>query len=68
MVFCDNSSLSALAEMGMLGILPRIVGPVRIPSAVAAEGCHPRAPEALFRGLAEPSAVNRIPTFSSLDG
>lgn len=47
MVFCDNSSLSALAEMGMLGMLPRIVGPVRIPSAVSAEGCHPRAPEAL---------------------
>jgi hypothetical protein len=40
MVFCDNSSLSALAEMRMLGMLPRIVGPVRIPSAVAAEGCQ----------------------------
>jgi hypothetical protein len=54
MVFCDNSSLSALAEMGMLGILPRIVGPVRIPSAVAAEGCHPRAPEALRQAIADP--------------
>lgn len=54
MVFCDNSSLSAMAEMGMLEILPRIVGPVRIPSAVAAEGCHPKAPEALRQAIADP--------------
>ncbi len=47
LVFCDNSCLSALAEMGMLEVLPRIVGPIRIPAAVAAEGRHPGAPEAL---------------------
>ena len=54
MVFCDNSSLSALAEMGMLGILPRMVGPVSIPSALATEGCHLGAPEALRQAIADP--------------
>jgi predicted nucleic acid-binding protein len=53
-VFCDNSSLSALAEIGLLGILPKIVGPVRIPAAVAAEGLHPGAPEALRQLINEP--------------
>jgi predicted nucleic acid-binding protein len=54
LVFCDNSCLSALAEMGLLEVLPRIVGPVRIPASVAAEGRHPGAPEALRQVMADP--------------
>jgi predicted nucleic acid-binding protein len=54
LVFCDNSCLSALAEMGMLEVLPRIVGPIRIPAAVAAEGRHPGAPEALRKAITDP--------------
>ncbi len=47
LVFCDNSCLSAMAEIGLLEVLPRIVGPVYVPASVAAEGSHPGAPEAL---------------------
>jgi predicted nucleic acid-binding protein len=51
---CDNSCLSALAELGMLDILPRVVGPVCVPASVAAEGLHHGAPEALRRMIADP--------------
>ena len=53
-VFCDNSALSALAEMGMLDVLPQVLGPVCIPAAVVAEGIHPSAPDELRKWLAQP--------------
>lgn len=54
MVFCDNSALSALAEMGMLDVLPQVLGSIRIPAAVVAEGSHPSAPDGLRNWLAHP--------------
>jgi len=36
-VICDNSTLSALAEIGWLALLPRILGPITIPASVAGE-------------------------------
>lgn len=45
LVICDNSVLSALAEMEWMEVLPRIVGPVVIPESVAGESRHPGTPE-----------------------
>lgn len=54
LVICDNSVLSALAEMEWMEVLPRIVGPVVIPESVAGESRHPGAPEALREWIVRP--------------
>lgn len=46
-VISDNSVLSALAEAGLLTLLPRLFGVVTIPEAVRNECAHPRAPQLL---------------------
>jgi uncharacterized protein len=46
-VISDTSPLSALAEIGELGLLFRLFGSITIPEAVLAECRHPGAPEAL---------------------
>ncbi len=56
LVICDNSALSALAEMELIDLLPRIVGPVVIPAAIAREAAHPAAPAALRNWIAQPPA------------
>lgn len=56
LVICDNSALSALAEMEMIDLLPQIVGPITIPSAIAREASHPSAPAALRNWIAQPPA------------
>ena len=53
-VICDNSTLSALAEMGLLDLLPQIVGPIIVPAAIAREAAHPAAPAALRNWIASP--------------
>jgi uncharacterized protein len=55
-VVCDNSALSALADLGWLELLPRILGPIAIPASVAAESEHPGAPEALRKWIGKPPA------------
>lgn len=45
-IVCDNSSLSALAEMEMLEVVYQVLGNIHIPASVAAEGCHAAAPKA----------------------
>lgn len=46
-VISDNSALSALAEMGLLDLLPTIFGSIHIPASVVAESSHLGAPKAL---------------------
>jgi predicted nucleic acid-binding protein len=53
-VISDNSALSALAEMGLMEVLPRILGRVTIPASVASESQHPGAPKALRDWIARP--------------
>lgn len=53
-VICDNSTLSALAELDLIEVLYRILGPVAIPASVAAESGHHGAPEALRAWIAHP--------------
>lgn len=53
-VLCDNSSLSALAELDLMEVLYRILGPIAIPASVAAESGHRGAPEALREWIAHP--------------
>ena len=53
-VISDNSALSALAEMGLLEVLPRIVGQVTLPAAVASEMRHPGTPDALKAWISSP--------------
>lgn len=54
LVVCDNSALSGLAELGLLEILPSVLGAVTIPASVASESQHPGAPEKLRAWIAEP--------------
>lgn len=53
-VISDNSALSALAEAGLLDLLPRLFGIVVIPEAVCRECGHPRAPGILRDWIARP--------------
>jgi predicted nucleic acid-binding protein len=53
-VLCDNSTLSALAELDLIEVLYRILGPIAIPASVAAESGHQGAPEALKEWIANP--------------
>jgi len=53
-VVCDNSALSALAEVGLLFILPAIFDEIVVTRSVFDEGSHPAAPEALRNLLASP--------------
>lgn len=46
-VISDNSALSALAEAGLIDLLPRLFGNVVIPESVYRETVHPRAPTLL---------------------
>ena len=54
LVICDNSTLSALTEIELIHLLPRVVGRVTIPAAVAAESRHLGAPPALRAWMANP--------------
>ncbi len=54
LVVCDNSTLSALAEIDLLDLLPHVVGRVAIPASVAHESRHARAPAALRAWIARP--------------
>ncbi len=54
MVISDNSALSALAEIGMLDLLPRLFSEVVIPEAVWQECTHPRAPLSLRDWIKNP--------------
>ena len=54
LVISDNSALSALAEMGLMEVLPKVVGRVTIPASVASESQHPGAPDALRAWMARP--------------
>ncbi len=56
LIICDNSTLSALAEMEVIDLLPKVVGPVIIPTAIAREAAHPAAPAALRNWIACPPA------------
>ena|ERR1035437_8432739 len=56
LVISDNSALSALAEMELIEVLPRVVGPVTVPASVARESLHPGALEALRAWIALPPA------------
>ena len=53
-VISDNSALSALAEVGLLDLLPRLFGAVVIPEAVRRECAHPRAPRPLGEWISLP--------------
>lgn len=54
LVICDNSTLSALAEIGLIDLLPHMVGHVTIPAAIAREAAHPSAPAALRNWISNP--------------
>lgn len=56
LVICDNSTLSALAEIGLIHLLPQLLGRVTIPAAVHREAVHPSAPPALRDWIAHPPA------------
>jgi predicted nucleic acid-binding protein len=56
LVICDNPALSAMAEIEMIDLLPRIVGPMTIPGAIAREASHPAAPAALRELARQPPA------------
>jgi predicted nucleic acid-binding protein len=47
LIVCDNSVLSALAEIGQLDLLPALWEEVAIPASVAAESRRAGAPVAL---------------------
>lgn len=59
-IISDNSALSALAETGLLALLPRLFGKVVIPESVRRECNHPRAPQALREWISEPAGWLRI--------
>lgn len=54
LVVSDNSALSALAQIGLLEILPEVVGQVTVPGSVASEGLSLGAPEGLRLLLQNP--------------
>jgi predicted nucleic acid-binding protein len=60
LVICDNSTLSALAEIGLIELLPQMVGHVTIPAAIAREAAHPSAPAALREWISTPPAWLRV--------
>jgi len=51
---CDNSALSALAEINQLAILPNLFGTVVISQAVLEEARHPGAPSSLREFITNP--------------
>ena len=51
-ILSDNSSLSALAEVGYLDVLPQIFGQISIPEAVLRECRHSGSPEVLRQWIA----------------
>ncbi len=53
-VISDNSALSALAEAGLLELLPRMFGVVVIPESIHRECGHPRAPKPLRDWISRP--------------
>ena len=59
-VISDNSPLSALAEAGLIDLLPKLYHEVVIPAAVALEASHASCPPALLRLLAAPPPWLRI--------
>lgn len=66
-VISDNSPLSALAEAGLIELLPRLYHQVVIPRAVALEASHVRCPLALQHLLAaRPSWLEIVPDPSLL--
>lgn len=42
--------------MGLVDLLPQIVGPINVPAAIAREAAHPAAPAALRNWIASPPA------------
>lgn len=59
-IISDNSALSALAEIGLLELLPSLFGEVTIPEAVRRECEHEGAPQALRDWIASPPAWVRL--------
>ena len=53
-IISDNSALSALAEIGLMGLLPSLFGEVMIPEAVRLECEHEGAPLTLRDWIADP--------------
>ncbi len=53
-IISDNSALSALAETGLMDLLPRLFGEVVIPDAVHRECEHPGAPHPLRAWITSP--------------
>ena len=56
----DNSPLSALAEIGHLGVLRELFGMVIVPETVARESKHPRAPVPLRSFMLNPPSWLQI--------
>ena len=54
LIVSDNSPLNLLMRVGLAHILPQLFGHVLIPSEVAAEMRHPKAPQAVRDFLASP--------------
>lgn len=67
-VISDTSPLSALAEIGEIGLLYRLFGTITIPEAVLTECRHPGAPEALRQWASQMpdwTLVDRVPRIVS---
>jgi predicted nucleic acid-binding protein len=54
LLISDNSPLSALAEIGLLDLIPQLYGSASIPMSVYEEARHSGAPEALRAWIANP--------------
>jgi predicted nucleic acid-binding protein len=54
LIISDNSAVSALAEIGMLEILPALFGRISITKSVSQECRHPHAPAALRHWINHP--------------
>ncbi len=63
-VVSDASPINVLIRIGLIDILPSLYRQIVIPSMVAAELAHPRAPDAIRRWITEPPAwlLVRSPT------
>lgn len=59
-IISDNSALSALAEIGLLDLLPALFGEIVIPEAVRRECEHEGAPQVLRDWIAREPAWVRI--------
>lgn len=73
-VIAGNSPLSALAEIGMLEVLPALYDTVVVPATVCREAMHERAPEVLRKWMAAPPSWLHVladpailPEFAALD-